>query len=140
MSLIRNVVAVIIGLFIGSAINMAFIIIGPTIIPPPTGVDVTDMESLTQNMHLFEAKHFLFPFIAHALGTFVGAMAAIKIGKGHALVLAGAVTLAFFAGGVFNIVNLPAPVWFEAIDIIFAYIPMGWLALKLVGDQRGVES
>ena len=32
------------------------------------------MESLEENIHKFSFIHFLFPFLAHALGTFVGAV------------------------------------------------------------------
>lgn len=41
--LIRNVLAVILGAVIGAAVNMGFIIVGPSIIPAPAGVDVTSM-------------------------------------------------------------------------------------------------
>ena len=44
-----------------------------SIISPPKGVDVTTMEGLKAYLHLFEPKHFIFPFLAHALGTFAGA-------------------------------------------------------------------
>ena len=50
-----------------------------SIIPPPAGVDVTDTESLRQSIHLFQPKHFIFPFLAHALGTLVGAYVAYRI-------------------------------------------------------------
>ncbi|TGL88194.1 hypothetical protein EHQ68_10195 [Leptospira congkakensis] len=42
------------------------------IILPPKGADVTTMEGLKASIHLFEPEHFLFPFLAHALGTLVG--------------------------------------------------------------------
>ena len=34
-------------------------------------------------MHLFEPKHFLFPFLAHALGTFAGAWLAAFIAASY---------------------------------------------------------
>ena len=60
--IIRNVLAFIAGIIIGSMVNMGLITIGGKIILPPPGVDVTDMESLKSSIHLFEAKHFIFPF------------------------------------------------------------------------------
>ena len=75
-AILRNIVGFLIGLVLGGAVNMWLIGLGPSIIPPPPGVDVTDPESLSASMHLFEARHFVVPFVAHALGTLVGAMAA----------------------------------------------------------------
>ena len=66
--IIRKILAVIAGLAAGSAVNMGLVIVGAKIIPPPAGVDVTDVESIKSHMHLFEFKHFISPFVAHALG------------------------------------------------------------------------
>ena len=71
---IRNILAVIVAAFVGGAVNMALITISSSIIPPPEGVDVTTTEGLKASMHLFQPKHFIMPFLAHALGTFVGAL------------------------------------------------------------------
>lgn len=53
--------------------------ISGSIIPPPEGADNTTMEGLKASMHLFQPKHFLMPFLAHALGTFGGALLTILI-------------------------------------------------------------
>ena len=74
--IIRNVLAVIAGLIVGSIVNMGIIAISGSIIPPPEGADVTTMEGLKATMHLFEPRHFIFPFLAHALGTLAGAIIA----------------------------------------------------------------
>lgn len=55
---------------------MALILISPSLIPPPSGVNVSDAESLSRSIHLFEPRHFVMPFLAHALGTLAGALAA----------------------------------------------------------------
>jgi hypothetical protein len=68
----RNICAVILGLAVGGAVNMALIKVSPHVIPPPAGVDVTSTKSLSASIHLFEPKHFVFPFLAHALGTLAG--------------------------------------------------------------------
>ena len=78
---LKNILAVIVGLIIGSIVNMGIIMISSSVIPPPNGADVTTMEGLKEVLHLFEPKHFLFPFLAHALGTLVGAIVASKIAK-----------------------------------------------------------
>ena len=78
--IIKNILAVIVGFVVGSAVNMGIITLGSSLIAPPEGVNVTDMESLKSSMHLFGPQHFIAPFLAHALGALAGAFLAAKIG------------------------------------------------------------
>jgi len=130
--LIKNILAIVLGIIIGSAVNMALIMLGHTIIPPPAGFDPMDMDSLVANMHLFENKHFVFPFLAHALGTLVGAAAAVKVSTNGQMSFALAIAVFFLAGGIYNAFALPGPGWFNALDLVLAYIPMGWLGYKII--------
>ena len=132
----RNILAVIAGLAAGSIVNMGLITLSPIIIPPPAGVNPTDMESLKASMHLFEAKHFIFPFLAHALGTLSGAFIAAKLVSSHKLKFALGIAAFFMLGGIFNAFMLPAPLWFIIIDLVGAYFPMGWIAGKLVESKK----
>src|SRR5690606_30513718 len=65
---VRNVAAVVAGLVVGSVVNMAIVAAGPALVPPPAGVDTATAEGLAAGIHLFQPKHFLSPFLAHALG------------------------------------------------------------------------
>lgn len=129
----KNILAVVAGLIVGSIVNMGLIIISGSIIPPPEGVDPTNMESLKENMHLFGPRHFIFPFLAHALGTFAGAFIAAKFAATHQMKLALGIGAFFLLGGITNAFLLPAPAWFISVDLILAYLPMGWL-----GGRMGV--
>jgi hypothetical protein len=130
-TIIRNIIAVILGFIAGSIVNMGIIMVSPTIIPPPSGVNVTDMESLKSAMHLFEAKHFLFPFLAHALGTLVGAFVAAKLAVSHKMKFALGIGAFFLIGGIYNVSMLPSPIWFTVVDLVGAYLPMGYFGGKL---------
>jgi hypothetical protein len=125
--IIKNILAVILGLVLGSAVNMGLIMISSSVIPLPDGVDPADMESLKNNIHLFEARHFIFPFLAHALGTLVGAFIAAKIAAAHQMEFALGIGVLFLIGGVMNVFMLPAPVWFITLDLAIAYLPMGYI-------------
>ena len=81
--IVRNILAVIAGVFFGSVVNMGIIMISGSVIPPPDGADVTTVEGLKQSLHLFEPQHFVMPFLAHAMGTFVGALLASLIAVNH---------------------------------------------------------
>ena len=129
--IVRNIIAVVLGFFVGSIANMGTLMIGGEIIPPPTGVDISDMESLKSAMHLFETKHFLFPFLAHAFGTLVGAFVVAKIAVSHKMKFALGIGAFFLIGGIVNVFMLLSPMWFTILDLVGAYIPMGWLGGKL---------
>jgi threonine/homoserine/homoserine lactone efflux protein len=97
---LRNTLAVIAGFVIGSIVNMAIVAVGPSLIPPPSGVDVTNAESLAKGIHLFEPRHFVMPFLAHAVGTFAGAIAAYLIAASYKVRIASAIGVVFLCGGI----------------------------------------
>lgn len=133
--IIKNILAIIAGIIIGSVVNMAIIMISGYIIPPPNGADVTTMEGLKASLHLFEPKHFIMPFMAHSLGTFVGALIAAFIATNHKIKFAISIGFVFLIGGISNVIMLPSPTWFTILDLGLAYIPMGYLAGKLVASK-----
>lgn len=128
---VRNILAVVAGLVVGSVVNMGIIQISGSIIPPPEGADNTTMEGLKASMHLFQPKHFLFPFLAHALGTLAGAIIATLIAASHQLKFALAIGGFFLIGGVSTVVMLPSPLWYTLVDLLGAYLPVAWLGFKL---------
>ncbi len=130
---IRNILAVVAGVVIGSIVNMALVMVGGQLVPPPAGADVSSMENLKATMHLFEPKHFIFPFLAHALGTVVGAYVAVWISASRHMMFAIGVGLFFLMGGISNVAMLGGPLWFTLLDLILAYIPAAWLGGMLAG-------
>ena len=132
-SKIRNVLAIIVGLIAGSAVNMGLVMAGAQIIPPPAGVDVTDVESIKSHLHLFEFRHFVVPFLAHAVGTLVGAYVAAIIAARYKLMLGLVIGVLFLIFGIINVFMLPSPAWFVVVDLLGAYIPMAWIGTRLTG-------
>lgn len=131
----RLVLAVVLGLVIGSVVNMALIMVSGSVIPPPPGADMTTAEGLTASMHLLQPRHFVFPFLAHALGTLVGAVVATLLTPGRTAGPAYAVGILFLLGGIAAVAMIPAPAWFSALDLIVAYLPMAWLGHRLVSRR-----
>ena len=134
--ILKNILAVIAGIIIGGAVNMGIIMISSYIIPPPDGADLKTMEGLKASMHLMQPKHFLMPFLAHAIGTFIGALLTTLIAVNHKLKFALGIGIWFLIGGIMNIFMLPSPTWFTIIDLVFAYIPMSYFAAKLVTNKK----
>ncbi|EKO49721.1 MULTISPECIES: hypothetical protein [Leptospira] len=130
--ILQNVIALLAGAVFGSIVNMGIIMVSGHIIPPPTGADVTTMEGLKSSLHLFEPKHFILPFLAHALGTFAGALLTAKVSFNHKVKLAMGIGFLFLVGGIANTMMLPSPLWFTVLDLVGAYLPMGYLAGTLL--------
>jgi hypothetical protein len=131
LTLIRNLLAILLGVMAGAAVNMALVSISPMLIPPPAGVDVNNAESLSLGIDLFEPKHFIMPFLAHALGTLAGALVAYLVAASHKNRFAYVIGVFFLCGGIAASFMIPAPTWFIALDLIVAYLPMAWLGILL---------
>ena len=131
MKIIKNILIVIASVFIGGFVNMGIIMISSSIIPPPEGADVTTMEGLKASMHLFGPKNFIMPFLAHALGTFVGAFLVAWMIPKHKMKFAIGVGAWNLIGGITNVILLPSPLAFTLIDLGLAYLPMAFLGGKL---------
>ncbi len=133
--IVRNVLAVITGIVLGSVVNMGIINLQYSFISLPEGVDVTNTESLKSSMHLFEPKHFIFPFLAHAIGTLGGAYLAARIAASHKMNIALGIVIFFLIGGISMVFLIPSPIWFAILDLSLAYIPMGWLSGRLAAKS-----
>lgn len=129
--LLRNVLAIIAGIIIASMVNMALITFGSPLIPPPAGVDVKQAESIRNALQFFEPKHFIIPFLSHALGTLAGAIAAYLLAATYKPRFAYVIGVVYLCGGIAASFMIPAPAWFITLDLLAAYLPMAWLAVML---------
>lgn len=129
--ILRNVLVVIAAVLIGGSLNMIIIAFSGKIIPPPEGAELQTMEGLKASMHLMQPKHFLMPFLAHALGTMLAAFLVVKWMKKNQQKYALGIGVWFLIGGAMNVYLLPSPLWFTVTDLILAYIPMAFLGFKL---------
>lgn len=128
--IIRNILAFILGWFAGGALNMGIVMLGHKLMPIP-GIDPNDMEALTQALHTAGSEFFIFPFLAHALGTFVGAVIAAAIAATYKMKFALVIGVLFLIGGIAACFMIPAPTWFIVLDLVVAYLPMAWLGGKI---------
>lgn len=133
-NILRVIIAIVAGVFAGGIANMSLIMISGSIIPPPEGAITTTMEGLQASLHLFEPRHFIMPFLAHALGAVVGAVVVSLIVRKHKMKFAIGIGAWFMIGGIVNILILPSPLWFTVVDLGLAYIPMA-----IIGGKLGVK-
>ena len=128
----KSILLSVLGLILGALTNGMIVQIGATIVSAPLGMDISTEAGLAKAMPLMEFKHFVFPFLAHALGSFVGAFFVSKMRVNRTFINAMAIGFAFLAGGVMMVVMMPAtPVWFILLDLMLAYLPMANLGYKL---------
>lgn len=137
---LRLLLAVLLGFVVGSLVNGGLILISGKVIPPPAGADVTTTEGLKASLHLFQAKHFIFPFLAHALGTLSGAFVAGLLAPRRSALPAYTVGGLFLLGGLASVLMLPAPAWFSTLDLVLAYLPAAWLGQAWVSRVRSDRS
>ena len=105
-------------------VNMGLIYISGYAIELPENFD-------PMNAINWKLKYFIFPFLAHALGTFSGTLLVSKLSKNSSIVLPLIIGVCFLAGGIYMVTILPAPYWFIIFDLCCAYIPMAMLAWKM---------
>jgi hypothetical protein len=134
--MIRNILAVVIGFIIGGLVNGALINLGHSVVQLPPGADVSTMEGVRDAMQHFGPEQYIFPFLAHAVGTLVAAFLAALIAASSKFRIAMAMGVLFLVGGIVAGIWLRAPLWYDAVDFLFAYIPMAWIGAKLGGADR----
>ena len=123
-SIIKNVLALIGGGLVGMTANMGLIITGNQLIPFSDNIN-------PMNAMNWEIRYFIFPFLAHAIGTLSGAFIASKFSVSYHMLFAMCIGIFFLIGGISMVFILPAPIWFIVIDLVFAYLPMGWLGWEI---------
>lgn len=106
---------------------------------PIEGVDTNDMDALAAVMPTLSFEFFIFPFLAHALGTLVGALIAGSIAANNKMKFSLIIGGLFLLGGIMVNFMLPGPTWFAFADIALAYLPMAWIGGKLALRAPGVK-
>lgn len=136
--IVRNILAIFVGLAIGSIVNIVLVSAGPFVVPLPEGADVSNTEKLAESMKLMKPANFIFPFLGHALGTLAGAFIAAKLAATRKMVFAMIIGLFFLVGGIAAVKMLGGPMWFNILDIALAYLPMGFIG-GLLGGARNSQ-
>jgi hypothetical protein len=132
LQILKRTLVIFISLFVGAMLNGAMINVSNQIIPPPVGFDLTTVEGLQAAMPHMGPEHFLFPFLAHALGTLLSALLITRFLKSQQFVFSMMAGMLFLLGGVSMVIMLPeTPIWFVLVDLIVAYIPMAYLGNRM---------
>lgn len=129
--MLRNVVAVLLGLFVGSAVNMSLILTNMSIFPGPEGLNFGDPEAMIAYIGSLPQHAFILVFLAHLGQSFVGGWVAARVGQSHPMVLAMIVGVLTLVGGVLNFMQLPAPAWMYIEIPLYLVVAYGAGAIEV---------
>ncbi len=131
---LKNVLAVVAGIVLGMVVNGTIVMLSSKVVPFPEGVTP---ENVMDNLKLFEAKHWVMPWLAHALGTLAAAFFAAKFVSIQKMKIALGVGIFFLLMGTINIFIMKGtPIWFIILDLVGAYIPTAWLGGRMASDSK----
>jgi len=129
---LRIALGLVLGVVVGGVANMGLVMLGGIVLPPPEGVDPTELESIRANIGTYSPLQFVTPFVAHAVGRLIGAGLATAISRSTSFWPALVVGGWFLLGGIAMVALIPeTPVWFMAVDLGLAYLPMALLGHRL---------
>lgn len=107
--MLRNVGAVVAGMVVGSAANMAIIMGSWLLYPPPD--QVADQEALAEFIGTLPAGAFVLVMVAHLAQAGIGGWLAARLGSSRPLMLALIVGVLSMMGGLMNMFLYPSPWW-----------------------------
>lgn len=124
------------GIILGSIANGLIVMLGKFAFPHPEGIDVSTIAGINSSIQNWEIQHFITPFLAHAVGTLVGSCVTVYCLKSHKLFGAMIVGTVFLLGGVLMVLQLNAPMWFNIVDLVFAYLPISYLGYYIIQNKK----
>lgn len=112
MPVLRNIGAVILGLLVGSALNMGLVMANMSLFPGPEGLDFNDTEAMAEYIAGLPQSAFILVLLAHVGQASLGGWIAARVGASRPIVLALVVGALTLVGGAMNMMNFPdAPIW-----------------------------
>lgn len=137
--MVRRVLSVFAGLLAGYLVVALIEGISNGLYPPPSGVDMSDIDALRAHIATLPPQAFMIVWIAHVVGALVAGFVCVAISsemwRTGPLILG----ILLLGAGVTNLVLIPHPVWFSIADAL-AYVPSalagGYLALRFVSAEQ----
>jgi len=133
--MIRNILAVIAGLFVGMVVNMSLVMLNAYVLfPMPPGTDMNVPEQLNAYIATLPTVAFLVVLAAHLGQSFVGGLTAARLGASRPMLLAMIVGVLTLIGGIMNWMTVEGPTW---MMIEFPlYLVVAWQAGRMEQNRR----
>jgi hypothetical protein len=128
--MLRNVLAVVAGMIVGSALNMGLIQLNMRVLfPMPAGMDMNDAAQFNAFVAGLPTLAFLVVVLAHLGQSFVGGWVAARLGASHPMRLAMIIGLLSLAGGIMAMMMIRGPDWM--LVELPLYLVVAWLAGRI---------
>ena len=138
----QNTLAVLIGLVVGMAVNMMFVIANLFVYPMPEGVTMADQEAFAAWASTLPDPAFILPVVAHLGQAFVGGWLAARLGSSfglmHSRALAMCIGVFSLVLGIMNAQSLPIPTWMW-LEMPF-YLLLAWYAGSIEVKRRAARA
>jgi hypothetical protein len=138
MGLTKYVLPVVVGAMAG----MILITLGEmwieTMFPLPAGTDKYDVDSLAKAMKTMPDKAFVLLLVNYMICSFGAGAIATLVAKRVLMRPAIVVGIVLTLAGLYNVINLPHPAWFTAVNLI-VYLPFAYLGY-LVTRKKTVDT
>ena len=133
--MLRNVLAVLGGCLLGSALNMGLIQLNFSVLfPMPAGQDMNDPEQFNAFISTLPASAFILVLLAHIGQSFVGGWIAARLGASRPMLLAMIVGVLSLAGGIMAMMMFQGPDWM--VVELPLYLVVAWLAGRIEQKRR----
>jgi hypothetical protein len=139
-TMLRVIITAIVGIILGMIVMMGMHYLSMVFYPLPVGVTMEDAEALNKYMEIAPVGAMLLVIVSHAMGSFIGALAATLLSQVLVWKNASPFKYQFLFIGLFltfagwyNLESLTHPAWFK-IDLLF-YLPAAYFGFKLVAKK-----
>jgi nitrate/nitrite transporter NarK len=136
--MIRNILAVVVGLAVGMAVNMALVLLNAYVLyPMPEGTSMQDPEQLNAYIATLPIAAFLVVLAAHLGQSFFGGWTAARLGASRPMMLAMIVGVLSLIGGCINMTTVDVPEWMY-VELPL-YLVVAWFAGRLEVKRRAAS-
>jgi pimeloyl-ACP methyl ester carboxylesterase len=127
MKALRYIGGIIAGMIAAFALVASAEAVVHVLYPPPPGTNMDDFEQVKKFVAALPLTALVLVLAGWLIGTFVATWLAAKIARDPiSAYIVGALLL---AGGVFNAIKIPQPVWFSIVSFVI-YIGATWVGAR----------
>ena len=126
-----GILAVVVGLGVGMAVNLALIKLNIKLHAPSAGLDWNNPDQVKDFMATMPLLGFVIVLAAHSGQALVGSVIGTLISGRRSVVVGLIIGVATLLGCVMAMFMIPGPLWFSVIDLLLP-VPVAYLAARLL--------
>ena len=120
---------------VGAMSGMILITVGEIglhmLYPLPAGTDLYDVDSVAKYIGHLPATAFVFELLIYIVSSFLAGLLSSLLSKRESARPPVVVGIVLTLAGLYNVINLPQPLWFSVLNLI-VYLPFAYLGFLVV--------